>query len=193
MKGILAVVTIASAVWMAVPHQVDAQTLPLAFEVRGGAAFPIGDFGNDLRTGFAYGASLGYRVIPSLTVFGGYSEMNFGSEGTALTRDVRSSGFDVGAQFALPVPVVDPYLRAGLTFQELRDEQNVTGVFGAGVTETRSTDRSTGFEIGGGVRLPLWDMFSVTPGIRYVNYGVSGWDTSVTAVVADVGLRVALP
>lgn len=148
---------------------------PLLIEGRVFAGFPTGDFGegDDLDTGLGFGVEAAYNVTPSLAVFAGYSRLRFGVEGEG-DFDLVDSGLDAGLRYTLPVVgSLRPYLRGGLVYHELEiDRPNGNS----------STDYGLGFDIGGGLAVPLSPRFSIQPSISYVAYSseVDGADFDVS-------------
>lgn len=169
--------------------------LPLAVEVRGGAAFPTGDFGEGLETGYAAGGNVSFSFAPMLAVYGGYSLNGFGidDEGTGQADglEFRDRGFDAGIRASIPTLVlpVSPWVKGGLVYHQLELD---------GDGEGASTDSSLGFEVGGGFEFPLGPTVSVTPGVSYTKYSVdfeddeTGTEFDVSHVKADIGLRIRL-
>ena len=108
------------------------------------------------------------------------------------------SGFNVGAQLVFSsigsLQNATPWLRGGAIFHEfeleIEGEDDVAEV-------SFSTDREVGFEAGGGLNIPLGEVISITPGVRYVSYspqfdfdGVESEPLNVRYIVADVGLQI---
>jgi opacity protein-like surface antigen len=189
--AILAGVTLGTTTTLAaqLPQQLSA-------EVRVGAGIPTGDFADGLSAGLGIGGILAYRVIPELDVFAGYSSQSFGvdddPEFEGVDLDVNDSGFAIGGRFFVPgLPSVAPWLQAAVLLHELE----VTGRE-QGVSVSLSSDREVGFEIGGGLEIPVAANIGVTPGIRYRQYSVD-FDLEddgpvsgdVTYLTLDVGVR----
>lgn len=193
----------------AAPLAAAAQSvLPISVEVRGGAGIPVGDFGGNAetgdqlgaKTGLPLGVSVGYRVVPMLDIYGGYSRDSFGcsdqGEFDSSNCDIRSKGFELGTRFSVPgiVPLA-PWVRAGALFHQL-EISGSEGGFSASIT----SKRSFGYEIGGGISLPIMPTLALTPGVRYRGYtakfdnifGEGSGEGDVSYVVLDVGLRFGL-
>ena len=148
---------------------------PLLVEGRVFAGFPTGDFGegDDLETGVGFGVEAAYNVTPAIAVFAGYSRLRFGVEGGG-DFDFVDSGVNAGLRYTLPVVgSLVPYLRGGLVYHELEID-TPEGSFG--------TDYGLGFDIGGGLAVPLSPRFSIQPSISYVAYSpeVDGADFDVS-------------
>ena len=159
--------------------------LPLSLEVRGHAAFPTGDLGDerlgaDLETGYGAGVDLTFHLTPLFGIYGGGSWTQFKVDdlGDANFTDY---GFDLGAKLMLPTGTsFAPFLRGGAVFHQVKSE--------LGNQEFDYEDEKVGFEIGGGFALPLGTTVSFTPSVRYVNFGLGTGDVDFSYVAAGLGL-----
>jgi opacity protein-like surface antigen len=182
MKAVM--MALAAAAAMAVPA---AAQRGIAVEVRGGAA--AGNFA-EAATDFevvpapSFGATVSYAATRRVAVYAGYSRSSFGCEsGFCAGNEVTftSQGFDAGVRLSFPV-AAGPWARLGVVSHSLdADGGTADGEAASGV----------GFELGGGVELPLGRRLSVTPGVRYVRYGAANED-GVAMLVGDVGLMIRL-
>lgn len=170
----------------------DAQRIPVTFEVRGGLNAPMGDFGDDAgegaEGGWGFGLTAEVSPIPALALYVGVSQDAFGcGDGCELT----GSGFDIGARVGLPaLAPLSPWLRAGVLLHDLQEDGGDRSFSG-----TLLSDRATGFEVGGGLSFELGRTLSVTPGVRYRAY-TAEFDTTfgdpeaeTSYLVFDLGLR----
>jgi opacity protein-like surface antigen len=172
--------------------------LPLSLEVRVGAGIPIGDFANqepgiEAEPGSAFGVSAAFHLNSVLAVYGGYSSTQFGCprcESRGLDDSVVDSGFEFGAEAALPLRLAGfrPWIRAGGLYHELTF---------SGRGDQLSSDRSAGFEVGGGVAFAVLPVLWITPGIRYRTYsaeldlgGSFDQTVDVSSIALDVGLSL---
>lgn len=188
-----------AALALACAPQANAQiSLPLSVEVRGAAAFPTGDFGDNdvIDTGYGFEVIGKYAVTPGLAIYGGYDRFSFGlDEDIETDTDVTDSGFVLGGQLSLPLSGMTrftPWLRAGAIYNQLSIEGSENNV-----SVKIESDRSLGFEVGGGLAIPLGQVVSITPGVRYRAYSADfdfsdfGEDensTDVSYITAGVGL-----
>jgi hypothetical protein len=160
---------------MAGPLQAQSP-IPISVEVRGDAAVPTGSFGDRVDTGVGFGVSASVAVMPNVGVYGSYSRTEFGltgAEGNAV-----ADGFAAGLTTAFgPRGAVTPWVGAGVLFH------------GLDVAGTREGD--VGFEVGGGVAVPLGPNLRLTPGVGYRQFG-AGAHGNVSYVSAGVGLNLAL-
>lgn len=181
------------AVGLAAPAQ--AQFSPFSIEGRAGAAFPTGDIADGLNTGFSVGANVGYSVMPLLDLYAGYSFQRFGfdddEEFGEVDADATDSGFSLGARLGLPAGAISPWVFGGVLLHQVEIEGR-----DGDVTASMTSDRSVGFEVGGGVALPIAPALSLTPAVRYRRYstdfdfGGETWSEDITYFTVDVGVRL---
>lgn len=171
--------------------------IPLALEIRGGIPFATGDFGDrgadigeGLGPGYTVGANATLQLTHTLGVYAGYSYTRFDVEDFD-DIDVTDKGLDAGVRAAFPTTTgLAPFLKAGLVYHEadVLYEDPQLGV------DTDISGRELGFEVAGGVEVPLGRVLSFTPGVSYVQYETDAafGDRRVSYVRADVGLRMRL-
>jgi opacity protein-like surface antigen len=163
------------AVALLAPQGIAAQGV--SFEVRGGAALPLGilvDHGGEAgdAPGVSFGGGLGLAVLPNAVIAGGFSQHRFGCEPRC---ELSGSGFEIGVRGELPIGLpASPWMYAGVLFHELRlrelDRNAATVRF--------ITESSPGFQLGGGVAIALARGIALSPGVRYSRY-------QVTSMLAD--------
>lgn len=159
---------------------------PLLVEGRVFAGFPTGDFGreSDVQTGLGFGVEAAYNFTPTLALYAGYSRLRFGVEGGGDSGLV-DSGVNAGLRYTLPVvQSLVPYLRGGLVYHQI--ELDAAG-------GNFSTDHGLGFDIGGGLAVPLSPRLSVHPSVSYVAYSPnvdeSNFDVSYITLGASLAYR----
>lgn len=171
---------LAAAATLAMAGSAQAQIVPnltpFSVEGRVGAAFPNGDAGDVLDTGFTFGADVSVNVMPMVALYGGYSRTSFGI--TDTDENATLSGFDVGARLEIPTPLIpiDPWIKAGAVFHQLE-------------IADESSDRETGYEVGAGVGFGMIPKVTITPAVTYTSVG---GDIDVQHVRAEVGVRVRI-
>ena len=163
--------------------------LPLGLEVRGGAAFPTGDFKSALnaKTGVSYGVNATLQAIPMLGLYAGFERTELGVDDSAVAdASLTDQGFAFGGKLALPLGLTGagPWVKAGAIYNELGGSSTPVGL---------EEGRNWGFEAGGGLSIPLGMVVSVTPGVRYRQYSVdravaTAGSLKVSYIVADLGL-----
>lgn len=171
--------------------QAEAQLpIPLSVEGRLDYAVPTGDLDDQLSAesgvGVGVGVSLGLR--PGLGVYGTYSNTRFGAGlFDDEEPDAKDAGFSVGLTAALPVGgTLAPWIGAGAVFHTLELNGSEEGI-----------DEDVGFEVGGGIAVPLTRNVRLTPGIGYRRYGVDiqrplvDLEMDVSYFTAGVGLNVS--
>jgi opacity protein-like surface antigen len=175
--------------------QANAQsTLPLSFEVRGGAVLPTGDWKDLASTGFGLNGNVTFNVTPVLGVYGGYTWNRFGinddlgEEGDDV--DLTEQGFDVGvkARFASPSGLpLTPFFRGGAIFHKIGVSDEDVSVSG---------DHKLGFEVGGGVEVGLARNITLTPQVSYSQFNPGDADDDSTddesIDVANINLGVGI-
>lgn len=200
MKKTLGLLSLVAATAFAAPVAAQIPNVtPFSFEVRGGLAFPTGDFGEDsgddsgdVETGYTVGANVTFHLMPLIGIYGGYSYNRFGLENLD-DIDAVDQGFDVGVRLAVPTPLIpiDPYVKAGLVYHKI-------GVEGAAAGEDfiSDSDNSLGFEVGAGLGIGIGPKLSFTPQVTYTRYEPQfdgeGFDSNVEHFRVDVGLRLRL-
>lgn len=184
-------------------------TTPLSVEVRGGAAFPMGDFADERQgnaeTGWGYGGNVSLQLNPALALYAGYDRFEFPSDNFEVdlpgnVGDVDGkwidSGFSGGVKLMLPLATMSrlgPWVKGGVVYRKLGvnlDDERFDEL-----EDELETDPALGFEVGGGLSLPLGPRVAVTPGVRYLSYSadpVDGGDgeVNVSHLTLDLGLSI---
>jgi hypothetical protein len=196
---------IGSAILAAAP--VHAQGIYLG--LRGGAGVPTGDFSNTsgssstaldaAKTGFGYGLDAGVGLGP-IGVYAGFDHVNFDCQGDTCTSDgkYKLQGVTAGVRLNLPgASLIRPWIKGGVTFNQLE------GGYGSS-SQKLTTDRNPGYEIGAGLDIPIFGIFSIYPQARYVGqnfkYDIPGVtstasspETKANYMTFDLGLSVHNP
>ncbi len=180
------------------------------FGLRGGGAFPTGNFSNETtgsttvldaaKSGFGYGADAGIQLGPA-GVYAGFDHINFDCASNTCNSDgkYKLQGVTAGIKLLAPsIGIARPFVKGGVTFNELQ------GGYGTGQSTELKTDRKPGYEIGAGFDIGFLGLVSLTPQARYVgqnfNYKVPGVNTTgatrtqgVNYFTFDLGLSVHTP
>lgn len=140
-------------------------SIPLSVEGRLDYAVPVRDFDDLADEGMSWGAGVSLGVTPGIGVYGTYSTTEF-ELADIEDAEVQDEGFSVGLTAALPrVSGLAPWVGAGLVIHQFdfndEDGDNDDGV-----------DEDLGFEVGGGLAVPLGANIRLTPAIGYRQYGV---------------------
>jgi len=173
-----------------------AQTaLPLSFEGRVGAVLPTGDWGELAKTGIGLNGNVTFNVTPVVGIYGGYTWNRFGVDddlGDVDGANFTEQGFDVGlkARFASPTGMpVTPFFRGGAIFHKIKVSDDEA---------TFSGDYKVGFDVGGGVEIPLAPKITLTPQVGYSQFDPSDdsddvdGDVSVSNIHLGVGINIRL-
>jgi hypothetical protein len=168
----------------------------LSLEVRGGYGYPVGDFSDDFgaESDFGFGTSATVMLAPSFGVFAGWSRDIFDCEACTGNERIHSSGWDGGVTFFIPVERgVTPWLRAGVIWHRTTFEF---------AEQDFESDREWGFQGAAGFDVPLGDLLSISPAVRYntVNPTVELLETplnieagTVQYLSFDLGLKFHIP
>ena len=200
----LGLLSLVAAAAFAAPAHAQLPTItPFSLEVRGGLAFPTGDFGESdgdeeggVETGYTLGANATFHFMPMLGVYAGYTYNRFGVEGFDEV-DVVDQGLSAGVRVAVPTPLIpiDPYVKAGLVYNRIGFEFD-DGGDGGELDDVTESDQSLGFEVGAGIGIGLGPKLSFTPQVTYTSYEPQfdgeGIDVNVEHIRVDVGLRIRL-
>jgi opacity protein-like surface antigen len=175
-------------------ERADAQFLPvpLSFDVRADAAFPTGDFDNIAGTGLGISVGVSAAVVPGFAVYGNYTQTRFGGGWTGGDdADAIDSGFAIGLSALLPgATQVSPWVGAGLLFHRLEIAGSRQGI-----------SENPGFEIGGGIAVPITGQLRLSPAVSYRRYNAEvqalpaplpPGDLTVQYFTLGVGLNLAL-
>jgi opacity protein-like surface antigen len=142
---------------------VSAQS-PLSLEVTGDGAMPTEKLGGaKLHNGFGFGMNVRYRVVPGVAAYGGWEWHHSRSDElrAGRTTDVEDTGYTFGIRIDHALtPLVGGWARAGGLYNhvELEDRD------GALVADSK---HGLGWELGGGLSVPITRRVALTPGVRY--------------------------
>ena len=173
-------------------------TSPFSVEVRCGLAFPTGDLEDVAESGITVGANGTYMFTPMLGLYAGFTYNAFGlpdeAEELGVEGSINTYGLDAGvkAMFATPTLPVTPFLKGGLVYHKVQlDIEDVD------LGDEDESDFGLGFEVGGGVMVPLGPRLSFTPAVSYTSFkpnfeGDEDDDDAdnITSFRVDVGLNI---
>jgi hypothetical protein len=164
MRATILTLTALTGLALAAPPAVQAQNVSV--ELRGSITKPTGSFGDAGGINANGDAGLGGDIIlsanPSLSFYGGWSREMFDCEGCGSDESINSSGFEGGVKLLMHRNQgVLPWVRGGIIAHELTVDQ--------GGTETTS-NMGYGFQVSGGLDIPLGEVLSFSPAIRYQQY-----------------------
>lgn len=179
-----------------------AQGSRVSLDVRGGGAFPSGDFRGDASPGWTLGATVRYPVHPNLDVYGGVQHENYPTRLLVIDGPptVHAAGYrtlDNGVRGGLratllpPAARVRPWGEAGLTYSRI--------TFTAAESPDTQANWRAGYELGAGLGVGLGPRIALTPGVRYRSHGTSftseGSEVKLNPsnrFLAEVGVQIRL-
>lgn len=165
---------------------------PFTLQMRGGAAFPTADLGESaLNTGAGFEFGLEYRLQPHLGVYLGWDWHRFTTDEAFAGSDfdVEDTGYAFGAQFTHPLMTsIGYWARFGGIYNHIELEDDRGDI-------AADSGHELGWEVGGGLNIPLGERFALTPGVRYRTFSTTLDVNDATVpvdlswVAAEVGVR----
>ena len=197
MRNTLFTLALAALTGAALAHPSTAEAQQgFSLELRGSLNNPVGDFGDEgglnATSEAGLGADLIYSTSPSFSLYGGWAREMFGCEGCADDDGIHSQGFEGGVKLLMARESgALPWIRGGLIAHELTVED--------GAVEATS-DMGLGFQASVGVDLPLGEVLSFTPALRYQTYEAEFdligdeivAESTVQHLALDLGLHIHL-
>jgi Outer membrane protein beta-barrel domain len=163
----------------------------LSFELRGNASIPTKDLGTTkLQTGFGFEGTLGYRFMPHLGAYGGWSWNKFTAKETKM--DYEETGYNFGLQFIHPIGEsnISYMLKGGATYNHIETENTAGEII-------NDTKHGWGCEFGLGLPIQFGGNWRLTPEVRYrsltrdmVN-GTTTTSVDLNYISAGLGLSVS--
>jgi len=208
---LLSATSIAAAALLFINPGIQAQSISIG--LRGTGSVPTGAFADaqtssdatlieGAKTGYGYGLDVGLG-LGMFGVYGGFDHIKFDCETTTCTSNGKFTlqGVAVGVTLSpVSVSMLRPFVKAGVTFNDL--QRGYGSGYGSS-SNTLTTDKTPGYELGVGANLSLMGLFSVVPQVRYIGQklkakvpGVSSPNAegqSVNYLSFDLGLSVHTP
>lgn len=150
---------------LAWPWGIEAQA-SAAVEIRGSLNYPVGDFANhsgvNARSEAGFGADFIVPAWPRVSLYVGAGREMFGCADCEGDDGFTTTGFEAGAKllFAREGTVL-PWIKAGAIYHE--------GRIDLGGSKGES-DWGFGFQGAAGADIPLGEVLSFSPAIRYQTY-----------------------
>ncbi|HEU4556252.1 MAG TPA: outer membrane beta-barrel protein [Longimicrobium sp.] len=136
----------------------QAQTTQISLEPRAGLSIPTGDMGDDVEVGLALTGDVIFQATPQIALYAGYNYNTYAFKDTDGV-DAQIKGFDAGVRFSLSsMSGFTPFLKGGVLYQKAA----ISGDGGS-----LSSDNEVGFQVGGGVEVPISPRFSFTPQLSF--------------------------
>jgi hypothetical protein len=156
---------------------------PLKVTVFGGAAMPVGDSQDALRTGYSVGGALDLRM--PLSPIGARGELTYsgfdakGLSGTGVSANIKDLGVNANLVYWVTSPTpVKPYLTAGPSWS------HQTGTVSGSVNGSDSAN-AWGFNAGGGLEFGLGGL-GTRLDVRYRRLSKDGSSFSVIPVTFGI-------
>lgn len=135
------------------------------FELSGGASFATQKLGGaDLNTGLGFEGIFHYRFMPHLGVYAGWGWNKFAADKSAIGADLdfEETGYVVGLQFKHPIgsSPMSYYVRAGGLYNHIEVENDEGDII-------HDTGHGFGWQLAGGIDIPLGKNWSLTPGVKF--------------------------
>jgi opacity protein-like surface antigen len=149
---------------------------PFQIGASGGIAFPTGDLGTATNTGYNIGVILGYkpRLLP-LAVRAEAAYNQFGIEGGG---SINIPSFTGNLAYELPLGMsFTPYAVGGVGLY--RPSADIGG-------GTSDTENDFGWNVGGGIKIPLSSSFETFIEARYNSFNTNG--TTLSFIPVTVGI-----
>jgi Outer membrane protein beta-barrel domain len=192
-SGRKTVATMVMVIVMACVAQIAVAQNRWSFELRPGANFATEKLGDvKLTTGFGFEGAFAYRFMPHLSAYAGWSWNKFGSDkkinGTSL--DFEETGYTYGLQFIHPIGTskINFLARAGGLANHIEVEQ--------GDEITADSGHGFGWQVEGGLAIPLTEKWSLMPSVRYRSLNrdlkIETATTSVNLNYLSVGVGIAV-
>ena len=154
---------------------------PFQIGAAGGIAFPTSDLGNTTNTGYDIAVMVGYQ--PQFTPVGVRAEAAYNQFGSKIFNgNVNIPSFTGNLVFGLPMGTLSPYAIGGAGLYRTNVNLN---------TGASAGENHFGFNIGGGIKIPLSSSFETFVEARYnrvtINNG-GGGSSSLSFIPVTVGV-----
>ena len=169
---VLSSLAAAAAIAVAAPSAKAQDFNPFQIGASGGIAFPLSDLGNAVNTGYNIGVHVGFKSQFSpiaVRAEAAYNQFGFknGIVGTNNNGSLNIPAFTGNLIFALPLPIpFSPYAIGGAGLYRPSTTFNGTG--------SNNAENDFGFNIGGGIKIPLSSSFETFVEARYHRVSVGG-------------------
>lgn len=136
-----------------------------AFELNGGAALSTSKMeGFATQTGVGFEALFHYRFLPQLGAYAGWGWNTLPAKHSFAGDDVcfEETGYILGLNFSHPIHGLglSYYVRAAGLYNHIETENADGNII-------NDTGHGLGFQLAGGVEIPLNSKWSLTPGIKF--------------------------
>lgn len=137
----------------------------LSFELRPGVNFATKKLGDaNLKTGLGFEGTFVYKFMPHLGAYAGWSWNRFATDKSFMgnNMDFEETGYCFGLQFIHPIEKtkINYLLRGGAVYNHIETENSDGKII-------NDTGHGWGWQIGGGIAVPLGKRWMLTPEVRY--------------------------
>ena len=134
-------------------------------DIRPVVATPSELAGADLEMGLGFGATVAYRIMPHLHLYGGWDWLQFGAEQSFAGSDHEfgETGYTFGLRFEHPLGDMSSVLyraEAGGTYKHVEIEDQDGNI-------TADSEHSLGYELGLGLLWPVGNTWRIGPTFRF--------------------------
>ncbi|HEY5086393.1 MAG TPA: outer membrane beta-barrel protein [Gemmatimonadaceae bacterium] len=175
------VVIAASSAGVAGAQGATSMTKPFSLGISGGASIPTGDLSNYTNTGYNVGGhiALGTPALP-ISFRGDVNYDNFGAKGSGNSNEHIWS-YTANAVYEVPTMTgIRPYVIGGIV-----GFMPVYSASQGNSTYTQSNGTSFGFDVGGGLTIPL-SGFNAFVEARYNRFNDGGGTTSFVPITFGI-------
>jgi hypothetical protein len=170
LSGVAALVAVAAAT-----SNASAQLSSNQFQIGGaaGIAFPMGDLSDVVNTGYNVTLAVGYK--PMLTPIGVRVEAAYNEfGGQAGVNNINVPAFTGNLVYALPGVSFSPYIIGG------------AGLYTPNIGTGNDRENHFGFNIGGGIKIPLSSSFETFVEARYNKVSVDNFNLSFVPITVGI-------
>jgi opacity protein-like surface antigen len=156
---------------------------PFSIGASGGIAFPTGDLGTATNTGYNIAVSVGLKSQFSpigVRAEAAYNQFGFKNNVIGANGSINIPAFTGNLVLGLPIAMFSPYAIGGVGLYRPSASVNGGG--------TSNAENDFGFNVGGGIRIPLSTSFETFVEARYHRVNASGGGGNYTFVPVTVGV-----
>lgn len=160
------IITFALLATLAMNGMAQVSPQKYSFELTAGSSFATQKLGgSSLNTGMGFEGIFTYRFYRHIGVYAGWGWNKFAA-GTSFAgddMDFEETGYEFGMHFQHPLTNYSPisyYLRAGALYNHIEIENTDGDII-------EDTGHGLGWQLSGGVDIPVGNHWSLRPGIKY--------------------------
>jgi opacity protein-like surface antigen len=162
-----------------------------SFELRGNGSFPTKDLGvTQLKSGFGFEGAFGYRFMPHLGAYAGWSWNKFTAKETKM--DYEETGYNFGLQFIHPIgeSKLGYMVKGGALYNHIETENTEGDII-------NDTKHGWGWQAGLGLPIQLGENWLLIPEVRYrslsrdMTIGTTTTAVDLNYISAGLGLMVS--